>query len=164
MLLTRENLLKLSGFCANRVTWPGYCNTAGFEIFMKITLLGLFFYLYYSKLDYLVITNKQKTLRDSKLLFLVYFSIFIIYLDVAILYFIIHFSITNYQCNVILGVLLSNEFEICLCFYNFKTYLFTLIILGVLIFNLIIYFMISQIWFYIFIYFLILYLNLRFDQ
>ena len=115
-------------------------------------------------MNYLVITNELKTIKDSKLLFLVYFSIFIIYLDVAILYFIIHFSITNYQCNVILGVLLSNEFEICLCFYNFKTYLFTLIILGVLIFNLIIYFMISQIWFYIFIYFLILYLNLRFDQ
>ena len=151
MLLTRENLLKLSGFCANRVTRPGYCNTAGFEIFMKITLLGLFFYLYYSKLDYLVITNKQKTLRDSKLLFLVYFSIFVIYLDIVILYFIIHFSITNYQCNVILAILLNYE-------------LFILIILGVLIFNLIIYFMISQTWFYIFIYFLILYLNLQFDR
>jgi hypothetical protein len=131
---------------------------------MKITLLGLLFYLYYSKLDYLVITNKQKTIKDSKLLFSVYFSIFIIYLDIAILYFIIHFSITNYQCNVILAVLLNYEFEICFCFYNFKTYLFILIILGVLIFNLIIYFMISQTWFYIFIYFLILYLNLRFDR
>jgi hypothetical protein len=164
MLLTRENPLKPSGFCANRVTRPGYCKPAEFEIFIKITLLGLFFYLYYSKLDYLVITNKQKTLRDSKLLFLVYFSIFIIYLDIAILYFIIHFSITNYQCNVILAVLLNYEFEIYFCFYNFKTYLFILIILGVLIFNLIIYFMISQTWFYIFIYFLILYLNLRFDR
>ena len=102
-------------------------------------------------MNYLVITNELKTIKDSKLLFLVYFSIFIIYLDVAILYFIIHFSITNYQCNVILAILLNYE-------------LFILIILGVLIFNLIIYFMISQTWFYIFIYFLILYLNLRFDR
>jgi hypothetical protein len=102
-------------------------------------------------LDYLVSTNELKTIKDSKLLFLVYFSIFITYLDVAILHFIIHFSITNYQCNVILAVLLNYEFEICFCFYNFKTYLFILIILGVLIFNLIIYFMILKLGF-IFIY------------
>ena len=108
-------------------------------------------------MDYLVSTNELKTIKDSEFLFLVYFSIFITYLDVAILHFIIHFSITNYQCNVILAVLLNYEFEICFCFYNFKTYLFILIILGVLIFNLISYFMISQTWFYIFIYFLILY-------
>ena len=43
-----------------------------------------FLVLYYSKFDYLVIINELKTIKDSKLLFLVYFSIFIIYLDVAI--------------------------------------------------------------------------------
>ena len=96
MLLARENPLKPSGFCANRVTWPGYCKPAEFEIFIKITLLGLFFYLYYSKLDYLVITNKQKTLKDSKLLFLVYFSIFIMWmLQFNILLFILVLQIIN---------------------------------------------------------------------
>jgi hypothetical protein len=42
MLLTRKNLLKPSGFCANRVTRLSYYNPAGFAIFMNITLLGHF--------------------------------------------------------------------------------------------------------------------------
>jgi hypothetical protein len=91
MLLTRKNPLKPSGFCANRVTRLG-CN-----FYENYSFGSSFLFFYYSKLDYLVITNKLKTIKDSKLLFWVYFSIFIIYLDVAI--YLLHY-----------------EFEICFSF------------------------------------------------
>jgi hypothetical protein len=85
MLLTLKNPLKPNGFCANRVTPVGLLQPVWVYSFYENYSFGFtFLFLYYSKLDYLVITNELKTIKDLTLLFWVYFSIFIIYLDIAI--------------------------------------------------------------------------------
>ena len=62
--------LSWSGFLSKSVTRfcarSSNCNPPRFEFFMKIIFWIYFLFLYYLKLDYLIIINKLKTIKHSK--------------------------------------------------------------------------------------------------
>ena len=129
ILLTRKNPLKLNGFCANRVTRLGYCNPARLQFLWK-----LFFWVYFSIfiLFKIGLFDNYQWIKNYKGLKITLFGLFFYFYNLfgcCNLILLLHYEFMSLRYALVSRIL---------------RHLFILIILGVLIFNLIIYFMISQ--------------------